>query len=377
MNRRKVTVVAAAVGVVAGAAGLGVLAMPAGAGPAPVLPDVSAESLVESVLTAKPAAFGGAVEVNNDLGIPGIAGLPQLSDGESKLRMWTDGEGRVRVQLPAGDAERTFVDDGQTGWLWDSADQTVTKLAHGALAEPKLEPAPEAEKSVPTDPVSLSREVVAKVKEFSDISVDGTARVAGRPVYELVLTPKPTERTVLREIRVAIDSELRVPLRLAVLTNGTNNPAVQVGFADLNVGPQDASLFAFTPPPGAKVQEPEMREPTAEEKSLAEGAFKEANPQVHGDGWDVVLTAKAPIDALTGLAGRQPDRGGKWEGHEKQEDVDVQGLLKQLGKQISGPWGTGTLITTRVGGILLANDGRVAAGAVPEQVLTEAIAQVK
>ncbi|MBW4719237.1 LolA family protein [Saccharothrix obliqua] len=370
MNRRRVTVVAAAVGVVAGAAGLGVLAMPAGAGPAPVLPDVSAESLVESVLTARPAAFGGSVEVANDLGVPALADVPQLADGESKLRMWSDGEGRVRVQLPAADAERTFVDDGETGWLWNSADQTVTKLPHGASAEPKLDLDPDGEQ-VPPDPVAVSREVVAKVKEFSDVAVDGTARVAGRATYELVLTPKPTERTVLREVRVAVDAELRVPLRVAVLTNGTNNPAVRVGFTELNVGPQDATLFAFTPPPGAKVAEQQPTGPTDEDRALAEGALAEARPQVHGEGWDVVITARTPENALAGLAERERP------GTPAEDEVDVAGLLARVGKPVSGPWGSGTLITTRIGGVLLADDGRVAFGAVPEQVLTEAIAQVK
>ncbi|HEV7909469.1 MAG TPA: hypothetical protein VGP03_15080, partial [Pseudonocardiaceae bacterium] len=131
MNRTRVTVAAAAAGVVAGAAGLGALAMPAGAGPSPTLPDVSAQSLVQSVLTAKPAAFGGTVDVNNDLGIPAIAGIPQLSSGASKVRMWTDGQGKVRVSLPGGQSERTFVDDGTTGWMWNSADHTVKTFAHG------------------------------------------------------------------------------------------------------------------------------------------------------------------------------------------------------------------------------------------------------
>jgi hypothetical protein len=197
-----------------------------------------------------------------------------------------------------------------------------------------------------------------------------------------VLTPKPTEKTVLREVRVAVDSELRVPLRVAVLTNGTDAPAMRVGFSELNVGPQDASLFAFTPPAGAKVTEPRLDEPTAQDKAAAEKVFGEIDPQVVGEGWDVVLTARVPQDALSGLAdmqqeqqgareGRRPGRGGQG------EDVDVQGLIKQLGKQVSGAWGSGTLITTRVGGLLIADDGRVALGAVPEQVLVDAIGQVK
>lgn len=375
MDRRRVTVVAAAVGVVAGATGLGVLAMPAGAGPAPVLPDVSAEALVESVLNAKPAAFGGSVAVNNDLGIPAIAGVPQLSDGASTVRMWSDGTGKVRVQLPGGDSERTFVDDGRTAWLWDSAEQTVVKKPHGSFEGRKPESAdPQA---APTDPVTVSRQVVAAIQQYSDVTVDGTARVANRPAYELVLTPKPTEKTVLREVRIAVDSELRVPLRMAVLTNGTDAPAVQVGFSELNVGPQDASLFTFTPPAGAKVTEPEVKEPTAEDKAFAEQALAEAKPQLIGEGWDVVVAARTPQEALAGLAERQEQGAERGPRRGEGGDVDIAGLLKQLGKPVSGTWGSGTLVTTRVGGVLVADDGRVVAGAVPEQVLVDAIGQVK
>ncbi|MBB5807680.1 outer membrane lipoprotein-sorting protein [Saccharothrix ecbatanensis] len=375
MDRRRVTVVAAAAGVIAGATGLGVLAMPAGAGPAPVLPDVSAEALVESVLNAKPTAFGGSVAVNNDLGIPALAGVPQLSDGASTVRMWSDGTGKIRVQLPGGDAERTFVDDGQTAWLWNSAEQTVFKTPHGSFEGQKLELG--QEHSAPTDPVTVSRQVVAAIQQYSDVTVDGTARVANRPAYELVLTPKPTEKTVLREVRIAVDSELRLPLRMAVLTNGTDAPAVQVGFSELNVGPQDASLFAFTPPAGAKVTEPELEEPTAEDKAAAEQALTEAKPQLIGEGWDVVVAVRTPQDALAGFAEQQEQRGQGRPQFSEGGDVDVEGLLKQLGKQVSGAWGSGTLITTRVGAVLVADDGRVVAGAVPEQVLVDAIGQVK
>src|SRR3954471_6504915 len=56
---------------VAGLVGLGLLAVPAGAGAAPELPPVTPEDLVTSVLTADPGAFGGTVELDNPLGLPG------------------------------------------------------------------------------------------------------------------------------------------------------------------------------------------------------------------------------------------------------------------------------------------------------------------
>ncbi len=376
MNRRRVTVAVAAAGVVAGVAGLGVLAMPAGAGPAPVLPQVDAQSLVQSVLTAKPAAFGGTVDVNNSLGIPAIAGLPQLSDGASQVRMWSDGDGRARVSLPSGSSERTIVDDGTTLWSWNSETQTVTKTPHGEVEKP--EPGLGlglGQDGKPLEPLQLARDVVSEIEKTSTVTVDGTARVANRAAYELVLTPKPTERTVLREVRIAVDSELRLPLRVSLLTNGTDEPAVQVGFSELNVGAQDAELFRFTPSAGAKVEEEKVEAPSDQDKADAEKALGEASPQVVGDGWDTVIVAKTPAETLAGLqrsSEDQPERRGP--GGDR---TNPQDLLKQLGKQVSGSWGSGTLISSKIGNVLLADDGRVALGAVPEQVLTEAIGQVK
>ena len=85
LGRQPVTLAAAAAGVITGATGLSLLAMPAGAGQPPSLPDVSAESLVEQVMTSKPGAFGGTVEVDNKLGLPSIAEIPQLADGKIKI----------------------------------------------------------------------------------------------------------------------------------------------------------------------------------------------------------------------------------------------------------------------------------------------------
>ncbi|MDT7789989.1 MAG: hypothetical protein QOF58_8408, partial [Pseudonocardiales bacterium] len=140
MINRKVTLAASAAVVVTGAAGLSLLAMPAGAGQPPSLPTVSAESLVEQVLTAKPGAFGGTVEVDNKLGLPQIADIPQLADGKHSARIWTDGNGKLRLALPDGQSEQTIVDDGTTTWSWNSQDNEVTKSEHKADAKDEAKP---------------------------------------------------------------------------------------------------------------------------------------------------------------------------------------------------------------------------------------------
>lgn len=360
MNKRKVTLAAAAAGVLTGAAGLSLLAMPAGAGQPPQLPAVSPETLVEQVLTAKPAAFGGTVEVDNKLGLPAIAEIPQLADGKHSGRIWTDGNGKLRLALPNGQSEQTIVDDGKTTWSWNSQDNEVTKSEHKE-SDKDAKGSDTAEQKA-MDPATAAKEVVKTTKEFSEITVDGTARVANRAAYELVLTPKASEKTLIREVRIAVDAELKMPLRLAVLTNGTPDPAAQVGFSQINVGPQDAKLFEFTPPANAKVTTPEAKEAEGREKmpeAGLEAALQGKDPQFFGTGWDTVVGARIPADAMT------------------QVPAEAQGLVDRFTKKVSGSWGSGNLFTTKVATILITDDGRVVAGAVPEQVLFDTIGQVK
>jgi outer membrane lipoprotein-sorting protein len=357
MNKRKVTLAAAAAGVITGATGLSLLAMPAGAGQPPSLPDVSAETLVEQVLTSNPSAFGGTVEVDNKLGLPSIAEIPQLADGKHSARIWTDGNGKFRAALPNGQSEQTIVDDGTTTWSWNSADNEVTKSEHKAD-----QPKPDTEKAETMDPAAAAKQVVGLTKEFSEISVDGTARVANRAAYELVLTPKASEKTLIREVRIAVDSELKMPLRVAVLTNGTSEPVGLVGFSEINVGPQDSKLFEFTPPANAKVTTPEAKEEKGRDRMPEMGieqALQGEHPQIFGTGWDTVIGARIPAEAMT------------------QVPAEAQGMVDKFTKKVSGAWGTGKIFTTKVATVLIADDGRVVAGAVPEQVLFDTIGQVK
>ncbi|MGH3616002.1 MAG: LolA family protein [Pseudonocardia sp.] len=335
----------AAVGI---AVGLGLSAACSGPGTAPV----TAEELLSSVLAAEPGPFGGTVELDNTLGLPPLPQLPQAADGTSTARVWSDGAGRGRVSIPSDTGERTLVTDGEAFWAWNSADRTVVRRPVGDRPNEAV-----------TDPTVAATEALAALRPTSIISVDGTAEVAGRPAYELVLAPAPTERTLLREVRIAVDAEKRLPLRLTVLANGSSEPAVQIGFSDLTFGPQDPELFTFTPPPGATVEEAEPHGATVEEAE-PRGADRQPDGATVGEGWDTVLVTTLPTGTETGT--REP-------GSQSREGAPFD--LSAFGTPVSGPWGNGRLISTNVAGAIITDDGRVAAGAVPEQVLTEALAR--
>ena len=326
--------IAAAVIVTAGVLGIGLLAVP-GAGAQPQLPPVAPEELVSSVLARPdPGPFNGTVTVENNLGLPAVPDAPQLANGTSTVRIWSGGDRLGRVALPSDGGERTLVSDGTTYWAWNSAERTVVRGPVG-----------DRDRTTPADPTAAASEAIADLRASSAVAVDGTAEVAGRDAYELVLTPNPTERTLLREVRVAVDAEKRIPLRLTVLATGSADPALRVGFTDLTVGPQDPALFTFTPPPGATVTDEPARDPAAQRPEAT----------TVGEGWDTVRIMRRPADTTPPTA--SPDAPD----------------LSAIGTPVSGPWGSGRLVTTAVGSAILTDDGRVAAGAVPEQVLTEAL----
>lgn len=338
-------VVAAGI-VTAGVLG-GLLVVAGGAAAQPQLPPVAPEDLVSSVLAAPdPGPFAGVVTLENNLGLPALPDAPQAANGTSTARIWSGGDRKGRVALPTDNAERTLVSDGTTHWAWNSADKTVVRGPVGAQ-----------DRTTPADPTAAAAEAIADLRASSTVAVDGTASVAGRNAYELVLTPAPTERTLLREVRVAVDAEKRMPLRLVVLATGSTEPVLQVGFSELTFGPQDPALFTFTPPPGATVTEP-AKDPAEQARTAATTV---------GDGWDTVKIMRKPADTA-------PDTAAPNAATPDPARPDAPDL-SSVGTPVTGSWGSGRLITTSVGSAIVTDDGRVAAGAVPEQVLTEALSR--
>ncbi len=378
MRPRTKALVAAGSGITVGLAGLAMTALPAGADDDPVLPAIGAEELVTSALTAEPPAFEGVAEVQNELGLPA---LPAMTGTESpaelldfdEVRVFHDSEESARVQVERRSSELTFVKNADEAWAYDSQENAARHLTWddadvAAAREHAGAWTADGTAAGMADPSQAAAEIIERLRPTSDISVDGTARVADRAAYELVLTPKPSEKTLLREITVAIDEETRVPLRFDVFANGRSEPVLSLGFVEFEVGAQDADLFEFTPPEGAEVETTEAGDAAraAGERAGAEDAEQRATTV--GDGWDTVVVGEVPADAPEAPAGALPEGS-------VEPGQDLDGLLSQIGQPVSGEFGSGTHVQITIGGVIFTDDGRIAAGAVPQQVLVDALDQ--
>lgn len=356
---------AAAVAVIGSGAAAGTIVASA----KPSLPDRSAAQLLVDIQTAKVDGFSGTVVENADLGLPAVSGLKgsgnaditSLVAGSNTAKVWYAGEDRVRFALLGTQGETDMIRNGSNVWLWKSAEKTASHFTIPAEAGRRH---PESLGEVlPKTPQEAADAALAAIDPTTVVSTTGAAKVAGRDAYELVLSPKDTA-SLIGQVRLAIDAEHHIPLRVDVYAKNATSPAVRVAFHQISFVVPDAEQFAFNAPPGTTVTETTADSAKAEAKAHAEQhqaqAAKGLSPKVIGTGWTSVVEVTMP-KSTDDKAG---DKGaGQLPG--------LSGLLTD----VSGAWGKGKLFSGSLFSVLLTDDGRVLAGAVAPAKLYEAAAK--
>lgn len=229
------------------------------ADPNPVLPNVTSEQLLTSTLSAlaQPVTISGDVTTRLDLGIPDIPasiGSSQLGSlsmliGEQRFKVWHSPDG-VRVAQLTDFGEMDAIANRADAWFWDSSKMSAQHLSLASLQSPGTAQ-PSTAPSL-GDVTAFAQRVLTAVQGYARVSVDKTARVAGRPVYQLVLTPTST-LTRIGMIEMAIDAQTRLPLRIQVFPRGSSRPALEASFTSVSFDPIATSVFDFTPPTGTAV----------------------------------------------------------------------------------------------------------------------------
>ncbi|KNX37751.1 LolA family protein [Luteipulveratus halotolerans] len=330
------------------------------------LPSRTAAQLMTDVQNARVDGLSGTVTTSVDLGLPAlpsIAGhssseLSSLVSGSHTLRVWASGEDKARVALLGSDGESDVIRNGKDVWVWSSQAKKATHLTLGDQKRAR------AQSPVPATPQEATNALLTGLRPSTDVSVGPTTTVAGRSAYELVLRPKQSG-TLVKDVRVAIDGKTKVPLRLQVHSTKIADPAVEIGFTAVDFGKPDASRFAFNPPPGTDVRTktvaPHDRSATDADKAPVPGRLndllKATQPNVVGTGWSSVLTATLPKASGSG-----------------NDSPDVAQLATML-PRVQGSWGSGHQLTGTLFTVLVTDDGRLLAGAVPPQTLYAAAAR--
>lgn len=363
----------------------------------PQLPARTAQELLEFVATSSDDAYSGTVEQSSNLGLPdiGLATPPggtsssdptstalELLTGEHTAQVYVDGPDRARVQVLDQLAQRDVVVNQDEVWFYDSAakeathavlpDRDAAKAQLEATLQEKAAEYPELQ-DVPRTPAELAQVFLATIDPSTEVTVDGTSRVAGRSAYELLLTPED-EATLIGSIAVAVDSETGVPLSVTVQAKGQEEAAFTAGFSDVDFTTPDADTFDFVPPADATVTEA----PTADEAKARVDAKDEPAPSeepvVIGEGWSTIVELPAGtastlgLDLGTGEAAGMGDIMDIKPGMDPEEVAGAQAMLEQALTDVGG----GHALQTSLVSVLITDDGRILAGAVSADQLVAA-----
>lgn len=334
----------------------------------PNLAPVTPQQLIAKVEQATVTSLSGTLKLTTNLGIPNVSALSgalggdhrgnrgfnptDLLTGSHEARVWVGGAQRERIALIQDMAETDLIRNGTDAWLWDSTTKKVThftltpKTTNSAGGD-KDAGAPEVVKT----PEQEASDLLAHLDPSTAVSVGATTSVAGHDAYQLELAPKTAASTV-DHVAIAVDAGTGTPLQVQVFAKGQKAPALSLGFeGSLSFDQPSASLFTFTPPPGATVTE---NQGGSSHEQATSGAGHDSGaaggkPVTVGEGW-----AKVTIFP----------------------NVQVPPQLNDFlnaATPVHGSFGTGRLLETPLVNLLLLGDGRVAVGAVNVPTLEAAV----
>jgi hypothetical protein len=326
------------------------------------LPSTTSTALIKSVRTAGVAGFSGTVVSRVSLGLPELpnidgndetATFASLLDGSHTLQIWYGGVQRERIAVLGPTDETDVFRSGRSMWQWDSADHVATHIVlpkKSGRATAKHAGSLVGTQGDPTGvltPGGLAAQALSAISPDTRVQVRRGDVVADRSTYELVLTPKD-ESTLIGSVHIAVDGTTRIPLGVQIYPRGSGSPAVDVSYTSISLGRPSRANFTFSPPSGARVRQLQLA-------GLLHGATTHHRMRIVGSAWSTVLGYHSD----TNLAAAVTRRGG---------------LLARAFVPVSGRWGRGRMLQTKLLSVLLTDKGWVYVGAVAPGALTAAAA---
>jgi outer membrane lipoprotein-sorting protein len=356
------------------------------------LPEVTADELV-AMMNPDVTGFSGTVEKTTDLGLPALEMSsmmsPEMVDemaekmpegfedfiphiieknlfteaiafvaGTDTIRVFASDEGfRAQILDPMGQRD-IIVTEGEF-WAYDSRTQIVTTRStdyrvdkadvDGALAELSVDV---------TDPRAVAERLLQEAGPDTIIRVGDDHRVAGRTAYRLIIEPSSSV-SLVSTIQISIDSENGMPLGVRVFSVEQDSPAAEIAFTQVSFDVPDATLFSFTPPPGATVEALEF--PVSIEQTIADieaGVFDDDAAKARAE---ALADEFAPGSTVSQL-------GERWETvvsiNQLPEELPMDMLEMELFQDLLIQVNGGQVFSTPLVNVLMTDDGRVFAGAV-------------
>lgn len=344
------------------AIGIGVTAIALAVGGGPTPPPKPLPEAVHDALAAPPVqGVSARITFTNHLvegaslasGSPagsGLASSPLLSGASGRL--WVAADGRARLELQSENGDSQLVYDGHTVSLYDASSNTLyryTPEQSSNTGQGSSDTNPGAHHAIPT--VGEIQEAIAKATPDATISGAQPTDVAGQPAYTVRISPAKNGG-LIGGAELSWDAVHGVPLRAAIYSSTSSSPVIELAATEVSYGPVDSSVFDFTPPASAKVEEVTL--PKHESSSAGQ-------PDHSGGSAPKVSTHGEGLAGITVIEGEAKNAEGKPSASlpEGLPQVDINGA-----KATELPTALGTLLSFERSGVRYLLVGSVTPAAI-------------
>lgn len=312
------------------------------------LPVTGPQKLIAEVQRPYSGGYYGTIDTQLRLGLPhrlavalaGAAPAGNLLHGSHRLRYWYGGPDQQRVAIINETSEQDVFRTGSATWQWDTATHIARRGTVTATPDAVL-PMRLAIASELTPP-ELAQHILSVVGTRSAAALRSGDPIAGRPTYELVISPD-TGQSRIGEIDIDVDGRSGVAVRVRMYAAGGGAPVLDVSFEDdIRFDLPAPQNFHFRLPASAQVR-----------SSLVPSVLNSAldDTALMGSGWLAVTSYRSDLATGKDLA------------------RIVSPLLNHAARRVKGPWGRGKLVVSPVMSVLVTDQGQVLAGPVQPAVL--------
>lgn len=247
-TRRLLAVIAGATAVIA--AGTTIAIAAAGSGPVPV-PKPLSEAVHDAL--AAPPVDGISARIsftNNLIDSSDIQGTDPLLSGATG-RLWFSPDHGLRLELQGANGDAQLVVAGSSFWVYDPTSNTAYegRLPRGLTGSVTGKGSATHDR-LPT--IAQIQSFLQRLMQHAGVSGAIPSDVAGQPAYTVRVAAKH-DGGLLGSAELAWDAVHGVPLRIAVYARGDSSPVFQLTATSITYGRVSASVFAISPPSGAKV----------------------------------------------------------------------------------------------------------------------------
>ncbi len=249
-------------------------------------------------------------------------------------RMWVAKDGRVRLELQSEKGDTQVLYDGHTVSIYDASSNTLYRYT----IPPHEGGAGDSSGSGPTT-ADHEAPSVAKIEEaishLDHVNVSGATPtdIAGRAAYTVRVSPRESG-SLIGGAELSWDAANGVPLRAAIYSSTSSSPTIELAATSISYGPVAASVFEFTPPSNAKIEEIVL---PRQDGSSADSSPPSGNhPHVTTSGQGITSVAVLESKTKEGADAKQTSSASE-EGLEKVKinGIEASELPTELGTLLS------------------------------------------